>query len=118
MLRRIFPPNDSAFCTFAPRTRRLKERLGAEVVVVLVDIETTMNLASVAGEAGTNMLFVNFNQDCSSLAVGTKSGYRLFSLNSVEKLDQIYESEGEDICIVERLFSSSLVAVVSLSAPR
>ena len=78
----------------------------------------TMNLASVAGEAGTNMLFVNFNQDCSSLAVGTKSGYRLFSLNSVEKLDQIYESEGEDICIVERLFSSSLVAVVSLSAPR
>ena len=64
------------------------------------------------------MLFVNFNQDCTSLAVGTKSGYRLFSLNSVEKLDQIYESEGEDICIVERLFSSSLVAVVSLSAPR
>lgn len=118
MLRRIFPPNDSAFCTFAPRTRRLKERLGAEVVLVLVDIETIMNLASVAGEAGTNMLFVNFNQDCSSLAVGTKSGYRLFSLNSVEKLDQIYESEGEDICIVERLFSSSLVAVVSLSAPR
>lgn len=77
-----------------------------------------MNLATVAGEAGTNMLFVNFNQDCSSLAVGTKSGYRLFSLNSVDKLDQIYESEGEDICIVERLFSSSLVAVVSLSAPR
>ena len=77
-----------------------------------------MNLASVAGEVGTNMLFVNFNQDCTSLAVGTKSGYRLFSLNSVEKLDQIYESEGEDICIVERLFSSSLVAVVSLSAPR
>lgn len=26
--------------------------------------------------------------------------------------------ESEDICIVERLFSSSLVAVVSLSAPR
>merc|ERR1719187_744967 len=77
-----------------------------------------MNLASVAGEAGANMLFGNFNQDCSSLAVGTKSGYRLFSLSSIEKLDQIYESEGEDICIVERLFSSSLVAVVSLSSPR
>ena len=26
--------------------------------------------------------------------------------------------ETEDICIVERLFSSSLVAIVSLSAPR
>lgn len=29
-----------------------------------------------------------------------------------------YLGETEDICIVERLFSSSLVAIVSLSAPR
>lgn len=29
-----------------------------------------------------------------------------------------YYVESEDICIVERLFSSSLVAVVSLSSPR
>lgn len=28
----------------------------------------------------------------SSLAVGCKSGYRLFSLNSVDKLEQIYEN--------------------------
>uniref|UniRef100_A0A182JVJ9 Uncharacterized protein n=1 Tax=Anopheles christyi TaxID=43041 RepID=A0A182JVJ9_9DIPT len=63
--------------------------------------------------------FVNFNQDCSSLAVGSKNGYSLFSLNSVDSnLDQIYTSIGEDICLVERLFSSSLVAVVSLNAPR
>ncbi|XP_058459268.1 WD repeat domain phosphoinositide-interacting protein 2 [Malaya genurostris] len=63
--------------------------------------------------------FVNFNQDCTSLAVGSKSGYSLFSLNSVDaSLDQIYNSYGEDICLVERLFSSSLVAVVSLNAPR
>uniref|UniRef100_A0A182P6E0 Uncharacterized protein n=1 Tax=Anopheles epiroticus TaxID=199890 RepID=A0A182P6E0_9DIPT len=63
--------------------------------------------------------FVNFNQDCSSLAVGSKNGYSLFSLNSVDSnLDQIYSSCGEDICLVERLFSSSLVAVVSLNAPR
>lgn len=27
----------------------------------------------------------------SSLAVGSKSGYKLFSLNSVEKLEEIYE---------------------------
>ncbi|XP_026815420.1 WD repeat domain phosphoinositide-interacting protein 2 isoform X2 [Rhopalosiphum maidis] len=53
-----------------------------------------------------------------SLAVGTKTGYRLYSLSSVDNLDQIYENESEDICIVERLFSSSLVAVVSLSSPR
>ncbi|KAL9700431.1 hypothetical protein quinque_003872 [Culex quinquefasciatus] len=63
--------------------------------------------------------FVNFNQDCSSLAVGSKAGYSLFSLNAVDaSLDQIYNSYGEEICLVERLFSSSLVAVVSLNAPR
>lgn len=78
-----------------------------------------------------------------SLAVGTRTGYKLFSLNSVDSLEQIYEngngtfvvdsrkhvlylitypfikfSETEDVCIVERLFSSSLVAFVSLSSPR
>lgn len=79
-----------------------------------------------------------------SLAVGARNGYRLFSLNSVDQIEQIYEnggcqtygdfmprllsclipalnqllSDSEDICIVERLFSSSLVAVVSLSSPR
>ena len=36
--------------------------------------------------------FINFNQDCSSLAIGTKTGYKLYSLNSVDKLDIIYES--------------------------
>ncbi|RZF46691.1 hypothetical protein LSTR_LSTR002554 [Laodelphax striatellus] len=65
-----------------------------------------------------NSYFVNFNQDISSLAVGSKSGYRLFSLLSVDSLVQIYENETEDISIVERLFSSSLVAVVCLSSPR
>ncbi|XP_041363885.1 WD repeat domain phosphoinositide-interacting protein 2-like isoform X2 [Gigantopelta aegis] len=77
-----------------------------------------MNLASQAGEQQSNLLFVNFNQDCSSLAVGTKTGYKLFSLSSVEKLETIYDHESDDICIVERLFSSSLVAIVSLSSPR
>ncbi|XP_052262870.1 WD repeat domain phosphoinositide-interacting protein 2-like isoform X1 [Dreissena polymorpha] len=77
-----------------------------------------MNLASQAGDDQSDLLFVNFNQDCTSLAVGKKSGYKLFSLSSVEKLDQIYENACEDICIVERLFSSSLVAIVSLSSPR
>lgn len=54
-----------------------------------------------------------------SLAVGSKNGYSLFSLNSVDTaLEKIYTNHGEDICLVERLFSSSLVAVVSLNAPR
>lgn len=55
----------------------------------------------------------------SSLAVGSKNGYSLFSLNSIDTtLDEIYSNRTEDICIVERLFCSSLVAVVSLNAPR
>lgn len=77
-----------------------------------------MNLASQAGDEQSDLLFVNFNQDCTSLAVGRKTGYKLFSLSSVEKLDQIYDNVCEDISIVERLFSSSLVAIVSLSSPR
>ncbi|KAG9349804.1 hypothetical protein JZ751_026157 [Albula glossodonta] len=79
-----------------------------------------MNLASQSGEAGCcQLLFANFNQDNTSLAVGSKSGYKFFSLSSIEKLEQIYEcTDTEDVCIVERLFSSSLVAIVSLKAPR
>ncbi|XP_074648531.1 WD repeat domain phosphoinositide-interacting protein 2-like isoform X2 [Tubulanus polymorphus] len=77
-----------------------------------------MNLASQSGDAPNDLLFVNFNQDCTSLAVGTKNGFKLFSLSSVDKLELIYENEADDISIVERLFSSSLVAIVSLSSPR
>uniref|UniRef100_A0AAQ5ZY81 WD repeat domain, phosphoinositide interacting 1 n=1 Tax=Amphiprion ocellaris TaxID=80972 RepID=A0AAQ5ZY81_AMPOC len=55
----------------------------------------------------------------SSLSVGTKTGYRLFSVTAVDKLDCIHEGvECPDVYIVERLFSSSLVVVVSLSMPR
>uniref|UniRef100_A0A670ZNS5 Uncharacterized protein n=1 Tax=Pseudonaja textilis TaxID=8673 RepID=A0A670ZNS5_PSETE len=79
-----------------------------------------MNLASQSGEAGSGqLLFANFNQDNTSLAVGSVLGYKFFSLSSVDKLEQIYEcNDTEDVCIVERLFSSSLVAIVSLRAPR
>uniref|UniRef100_A0A674D7Q4 WD repeat domain, phosphoinositide interacting 2 n=1 Tax=Salmo trutta TaxID=8032 RepID=A0A674D7Q4_SALTR len=88
-----------------------------------------MNLASQSGETGcSQLLFANFNQDNTTTsphqrddgwAVGTKSGYKFFSLSSVDKLEQIYEcTDPEDVCIVERLFSSSLVAIVSLKAPR
>uniref|UniRef100_A0A8D3C8J3 WD repeat domain, phosphoinositide interacting 1 n=1 Tax=Scophthalmus maximus TaxID=52904 RepID=A0A8D3C8J3_SCOMX len=61
----------------------------------------------------------SFNQDTTSLSVGTKAGYQLFSVTAVDKLDCIHEGvEGPDVYIVERLFSSSLVVVVSLSMPR
>lgn len=68
----------------------------------------------------SDLLFANFNQDSTSLAVGSRFGYRLFHLNSVDRLEQIHDNEGaiRDICLVERLFSSSLVALVSLNSPR
>ncbi|TNN29028.1 WD repeat domain phosphoinositide-interacting protein 2 [Liparis tanakae] len=53
-----------------------------------------------------------------SLAVATPSGYKLFSLTAVETLDCVHESEGPAVSLVERLFSSSLVVVVSASSPR
>uniref|UniRef100_A0A4W6DLK6 WD repeat domain, phosphoinositide interacting 1 n=1 Tax=Lates calcarifer TaxID=8187 RepID=A0A4W6DLK6_LATCA len=63
--------------------------------------------------------YIDFAPCCVSLSVGTKTGYRLFSVTAVDKLDCIHEGvECPDVYIVERLFSSSLVVVVSLSMPR
>lgn len=52
-----------------------------------------------------------------SLSVVSKQGYRLFSLSSVDRVDEIFCSHDEDTRIAERLFSSSLVAVVTSSEP-
>ncbi|XP_040845496.1 WD repeat domain phosphoinositide-interacting protein 1 isoform X2 [Ochotona curzoniae] len=71
------------------------------------------------GGAEAALSCFSFNQDCTSLAIGTKAGYKLFSLSSVEQLDQVHGSnEIPDVYIVERLFSSSLVVVVSHAKPR
>lgn len=47
----------------------------------------------------------------------SKQGYRLFSLSSVDRVDEIFGTHDEDTKIAERLFSSSLVAVVTASEP-
>ncbi|KAJ1129434.1 hypothetical protein NDU88_007804 [Pleurodeles waltl] len=61
----------------------------------------------------------SYNQDCTSLAVGTTTGYKLFSLGTVEQLEVVHKSdETPEVYIVERLFSSSLVVVVSHIKPR
>ncbi|XP_021944588.1 WD repeat domain phosphoinositide-interacting protein 2 isoform X2 [Folsomia candida] len=68
---------------------------------------------------GEEVLYVQFNQDYSSLAVGTGGEWTLVSLTSLEALDRIHEASAPDgVQIVERLFSSSLVAIVSLKSPR
>lgn len=60
----------------------------------------------------------------SSLAVGTRLGYKLYSLNSTEVLEAVHvsgggaESAAEEVLIAERLFSSSLVAVVARANPK
>ncbi|XP_078807190.1 WD repeat domain phosphoinositide-interacting protein 1 isoform X7 [Oryzias latipes] len=60
----------------------------------------------------------SFNQDSTSLALGTRTGYKIFSLSSVEQLECIYQNEVPDVFIAERLFSSSLVVVVSRAVPQ
>ncbi|XP_058796565.1 WD repeat domain phosphoinositide-interacting protein 2 [Phymastichus coffea] len=78
-----------------------------------------MNLANPANQdPQSQVFFVNFNQDCSSLAVGSRTGYKIFSLNAIDHLEIIFENDIEDVCIIERLFNSSLIAAVSASSPR
>lgn len=67
----------------------------------------------------TTLLITTFIINFRSLAVGSKNGYSLYNLGSVDTLlEEIYSSHSEEICLVERLFSSSLVAVVSINSPR
>ena len=70
-------------------------------------------------------------QDVTSLALGSSSGYKLFSLTSVDKLEPIYSwsnqgspdakdgvASASSVIIVERLFSSSLLGLVNQAEPR
>uniref|UniRef100_A0A224YIC2 Autophagy-related protein 18 n=1 Tax=Rhipicephalus zambeziensis TaxID=60191 RepID=A0A224YIC2_9ACAR len=77
-----------------------------------------MNLAAEGGEHTPYINYVNFNQDGTALSVGTHTGYKFFSLGNVDKLEQIYENEEEGMALVERLFLSSLVSLVSTASLR
>lgn len=70
--------------------------------------------------SNSDVQFISFNQDYSSIAIGTKTGYNLYTLdNDIDQLQKTFQgNEHTDICIVERLFSSSLVVIVSLLSPR
>ncbi|ODM91388.1 WD repeat domain phosphoinositide-interacting protein 2, partial [Orchesella cincta] len=68
---------------------------------------------------GEELLYVQFNQDFTSLGVGTNNGWALVSVSTPDNLERIHEQAATDgVQIVERLFSSSLVAIVSLQSPR
>lgn len=53
----------------------------------------------------------------SSISVLNKTGFRLFSINSSDKVDEIFTKDNESIRIVERLFNSSLVVLVTVQKP-
>lgn len=66
-----------------------------------------------------DLLCVSFNQDHSALAVGHDEGYTLYHLRSIENLEKAHEGKSpKKTCIVERLFSSSLICLVSLNHTR
>ncbi|XP_045535713.1 WD repeat domain phosphoinositide-interacting protein 2 [Papilio machaon] len=80
-----------------------------------------MSLEGGLNTEGSNAggIFVQFNQDCTSLVAGSSSGYHLFALTPDDGVEEIYASRsGQDTCLVDRLFSSSLVAIVTVAAPR
>lgn len=55
----------------------------------------------------------------SALAVGHDEGYTLYHLRSIENLEKAHEGKNpKKTCIVERLFSSSLICLVSLNHTR
>merc|ERR1712038_716603 len=90
----------------------LKVDLGA-IVTSLASLMTTP-----VDSNQSRATFISFNQDTTCVAVGTPEGYSLYSLNSTDVLEPVYKSDERDVYIAERLFSSSLVAVVSGASPR
>ncbi|KAF7489279.1 WD repeat domain phosphoinositide-interacting protein 2 [Sarcoptes scabiei] len=77
-----------------------------------------MNFARTSTTDDENKVSVTFNQESTSLAVGTKYGFRLYDIKDIDQLQLIHEDNSDYTFIVERLFSSSLLAIVNLSAPR
>lgn len=63
-------------------------------------------------------LYVRFNQDSTSLCLGTRTGFQLVNFLSIDDLRSISGCVDEEIYIAERCFSSSILAYVSLQSPR
>uniref|UniRef100_A0A0R3RPJ0 WD_REPEATS_REGION domain-containing protein n=1 Tax=Elaeophora elaphi TaxID=1147741 RepID=A0A0R3RPJ0_9BILA len=99
-----------------------------QVIITRLTTESPMSLDDEL--APEELSFVGFNQDATSLALGAASSYALYSIKKTDKLDLIHESyrqfsddkkknaEVSEIMLIERLFSSSLLMLVSTQAPR
>ncbi|XP_054706625.1 WD repeat domain phosphoinositide-interacting protein 2-like [Uloborus diversus] len=78
-----------------------------------------MNISSDDPVTAKEILYLNFNQTSTTLTVGSKNGYMIYDLDQVYECSPTYESRNiGDICIIERNYTSSLVAYVSLHSPR
>ncbi|KAI6225253.1 WD repeat domain phosphoinositide-interacting protein 2-like protein [Aphelenchoides fujianensis] len=71
------------------------------------------------GAAKKDLLAISFNQDCSSLSVGHDDGYALYSLRALDHLEKVHEGKSpQRVYVVERLFGSSLITLVSMEQSR
>ena len=62
---------------------------------------------------------MNFNQDCSCLSIGSNNGYQLYNFSNLpEKVDFLFEQNGQTITHVQRLFTSSLIFYVTKEQPK
>ena len=79
-----------------------------------------INLANRGTDLQQEVLFANFNQDCTSIAMTTKKGFSIYALDSIENVKLLYDNKVTytEICLFERLFSSALVVFTSLKSPR
>merc|ERR1711971_108612 len=100
--------------------RMSKEEGGVDLKVDLSALVTSLAslMTTTVDSNQSRATFISFNQDTTCVAVGTPEGYSLYSLNSTDVLEPVYKSDERDVYIAERLFSSSLVAVVSGASPR
>merc|ERR1719458_1521143 len=67
-------------------------------------------------ERDPQFVFASFNQDTTSLSIGTTKGFSLYQLN--DELESVHRSGRGEVYIAERLFSISLVAIVTREDPR
>ncbi|SPO24043.1 related to ATG18 - Phosphatidylinositol 3,5-bisphosphate-binding protein [Ustilago trichophora] len=71
-----------------------------------------MSTPSLPTKASNALLSVNFNQDHSCVAVGTRDGY---SITNCEPFGRVYTNASGPTSLVEMLFCTSLVALVATS---
>ncbi|CAL1284455.1 unnamed protein product [Larinioides sclopetarius] len=71
-------------------------------------------------EASKEILYVSFNQTATGLNIGSKTGYTSYDLNTTNEVIPTFDSPADikDVRIVERVFSTSLIAYVQLEKPR